>query len=299
MAARRVLMIEPKNFISNPQTVGDNFFQARQGIATPEELQHVAVKEFNALADMLAQSGIEVHVFRQDDALITPDAVFPNNWFSTMPSGEIVLYPMMAVNRRMERRIPVISFLETLYPKTIDLTHVEMRGIFLEGTGSLVIDHANRIAYASLSQRTSSNILFEWSKLSDYEVIIFSSLDKNGDPVYHTNVMMTICERYAIICLTAIDDEEAKERVIKSLVRTGHELVEITLEQMHHFCGNCLELENSSGEKFLVMSSNAFAHFSDFQKLMIEKHNRILHTSLETIETFGGGGARCMLAELY
>jgi hypothetical protein len=299
MAARKVLMIEPKNFISNPQTVGDNFFQPRHGIDTPEEAQQFSLKEFNALADMLAHNGIEVHVFKQDDALETPDALFPNNWFSTMPAGQFILYPMMAVNRRTERRLPVISFLETLYPKTIDLTHVEKRGIFLEGTGSIVIDHMNRIAYASLSQRTSSNILFEWSKQTGYEVIIFSSLDKNGDPLYHTNVMMTICERFAIICLSAIDDEEAKERVVKSLVRTGHELVEISLEQMHHFCGNCLELENSSGEKFLVTSDNAYQHFSDFQKLRIEKHCRILHTSLDTIETFGGGGARCMLAELF
>ncbi len=216
-----------------------------------------------------------------------------------MPDGYYIQYPMMALNRRLERRHQVISFLDRLYPKTIDLTHVETRGIFLEGTGSLVIDHSNRIAYASLSQRTSSNILFEWSKLTGYEVVIFSSLDKNGEQIYHTNVMMTLCERFAIICLSAIDDEEAKERVVKSLVRTGHELIEISLGQMHHFCGNCLELENNKGERFLVMSDHAYGHFSDFQKMQIEKHCRVLHTNLDTIETFGGGGARCMLAELY
>jgi len=299
MAARKVLMIEPKNFISNPQTAGDNFFQPGTGMIAPGVEQDQSLKEFNGLADLLAQSGIEVHVFRQDDLLETPDAVFPNNWFSTMPGGELILYPMMAVNRRMERRLPVIRFLENMYPKTLNLAHDERRGIFLEGTGSLVIDHSNKIAYASLSQRTSSNLLFEWSKMTGYEVVIFSSLDRKGETVYHTNVMMTLCERFAIICISAIDDEEAKERVIKSLLRTGHELIEITLEQMHHFCGNCLELENNKGEKILVMSDNAFSHFSDFQKIQIEKHCRILHTGLDTIETYGGGGARCMLAELY
>jgi len=292
-------MIEPKNFISNPQTAGDNFFQSRASAEIPETAQKISIREFNALADMLAQAGIEVHVFKQDDTLNTPDARFPNNWFSTTPSGKLILYPMMAANRRLERRLPVIRFLENIYPKTIDLTHVERRGIFLEGTGSLVIDHANRIAYASLSQRTSSNILFEWSKLTGYEIVIFSSRDLNGETIYHTNVMMTLCERFAIICLAAIDDEEAKERVVKSLVRTGHELIEISLDQMHHFCGNCLELENNRGEKYLVASTQAYSHFSDFQKMQIEKHCKILHTPLDTIETFGGGGARCMLAELF
>jgi hypothetical protein len=299
MAARKVLMIEPKNFISNPQTVGDNFFQQRPGGDSPEYAARQSMLEFHNLADLLAKSGIEVHVFRQDDMLDTPDAVFPNNWFSTMPGGQFILYPMMAMNRRMERRIPVIRFLEKIYPQVIDLTHVESRGLFLEGTGSLVIDHQNRIAYASLSQRTSSNLLFEWSKLTGYDVVMFSSRDINDEPVYHTNVMLTICERFAIICLSAIDDEEAKERVVKSLVRSGHELVEISIKQMHHFCGNCLELENGKGEKFLIASDEAFNHFSDFQKMQIEKHCRILHSNLNTIETFGGGGARCMLAELY
>jgi hypothetical protein len=299
MAARKVLMIEPKNFISNPQTAGDNFFQPGPGMVSAGQEPDQTLKEFNELADMLAQSGIEVHVFRQDDILETPDAVFPNNWFSTMPAAILILYPMMAMNRRMERRLPVIRFLERMYPKTIDLTHDERRGIFLEGTGSLVIDHANKIAYASLSQRTSTNLLFEWSKMTGYEVVMFSSFDRNGEIVYHTNVMMTLCERFAIICISAIDDEEAKERIIKSLLNTGHELIEITLEQMHHFCGNCLELENTNGEKILVMSDNAFSHFTDFQKIQIEKHCRILHTDLNTIETYGGGSARCMLAELY
>ena len=292
-------MIEPKDFISNPQTAGDNFFQSGPGSGALEDAQDKALKEFNGLADLLAQSGIEVHVFRQDDMLTTPDAIFPNNWFSTIPGGQLILYPMMAVNRRMERRMPVISFLETIYPHVIDLTLNERRGLFLEGTGSLVIDHLNKIAYASLSQRTSSNLLFEWSKMTGYEVEMFSSQDMRGEPVYHTNVMMTLCERFAIICLSAIDDEEAKERIVKSLVRTGHELIEISLEQMHHFCGNCLELENNTGEKFLITSDEAFNHFSDFQKLQIEKHCRIIHSDLKVIETFGGGGARCMIAELY
>ncbi|MEO8088467.1 MAG: arginine deiminase-related protein [Bacteroidota bacterium] len=298
MAARKILMIEPKNFISNPQTVGDNFFQ-KPGISIPdEELALKTRNEFDSLVEILTHAGIEVRLFSQDDEVITPDAIFPNNWFSTFPGGLFILYPMMAENRRLERRPSVITYLDNIYRKKIDLSHDEMRGIFLEGTGSLVIDHANKIAYASLSQRTSSNLVFEWSKLTGYTVILFSAYDKNEEPVYHTNVLMCVAEKFAIACFEAMEDEDARERVKKSLLLTDHELIEITLEQMHHFCGNCLELENNKGEKFLLMSTQAFDHFTGSQKKEIEKFCLIIHTDLQTIETFGGGGARCMVAEL-
>lgn len=299
MAARKVLMVEPGNFVSNPQTLGDNFFQQHPSSISKDELDKLAKKEFDALVEVLTDAGIEVRVFRQKDSLITPDAVFPNNWFSTMPEGTCILYPMMAENRRLERRADIISFLDSNYRKIIDLTHDENRGIFLEGTGSLVIDHKNKIAYASLSQRTSSNLIFEWEKLTGYQAILFSSYDKNNQLIYHTNVVMCLAEKFAIICPEAMEDEDARNRVKASLLETNHEIIEISLEQMSHFCGNCLELENRKSEKFLLMSALAFNHFTETQKENIEKHSKILQSDLHTIETFGGGSARCMVAELF
>ena len=299
MTARKVLMIEPRNFASNPQTLGDNFFQQNPSSLSPDELDNKTKKEFDALVEVLTDAGIEVSVFKQKDSLNTPDAVFPNNWFSTMPEGTCILYPMLAENRRLERRKDIISFLETNYGKIIDLTHDENRGIFLEGTGSLVIDHQYKIAYASLSARTSSNLIFEWEKLTGYQAILFSSYDKNKQLIYHTNVVMCLAEKFAIVCLGAMEDEDARDRVKASLLETNHEIIEISLEQMSHFCGNCLELENRKSEKFLLMSAQAFNHFTETQKENIEKHSKILQSDLHTIETFGGGGARCMVAELF
>jgi hypothetical protein len=292
-------MVEPRDFVSNPQTLGDNFFQQNPSSISAEELDSKTKKEFDALVEVLADAGIEARVFRQKDSLITPDAVFPNNWFSTMPDGTCVLYPMMAENRRQERRAEILTFLDANYRKIIDLTHDENRGIFLEGTGSLVIDHKNKIAYASLSQRTSSNLIFEWEKLTGYQAILFSSYDKNKQIVYHTNVVMCLAEKFAIVCLDAMEDEDSRDRVKRSLLETGHEIIKISLEQMSQFCGNCLELENPKSEKFLIMSSWAFNHFTEAQMEKIEKHCKILQSDLHTIETFGGGGARCMVAELF
>ncbi len=299
MTAGKVLMVEPGNFIPNPQTIGDNFFQQPSDSFSDEELHQKSKSEFDAFTAVLKGAGIEVNVFSQENPAATPDAIFPNNWFSTTPQGTYILYPMMAENRRLERSASVIGYLDKNYKQKIDLTHDEDRGIFLEGTGSLVIDHKHRIAYASLSQRTSSNLIFEWSKLMDYETVVFTSYDKNQQVIYHTNVLMCLAEKFAIVCMEALEDDDAKDRVRKSLTETGHEIIEISLSQVHHFCGNCLELENNKGERFLVMSSNAYFHFSDSQIKSIEKHCAILQSDLHTIETYGGGGARCMMAELF
>ena len=299
MTARKVLMVAPKNFISNPQTVGDNFFQEPLNAAAEEDLAGEATKEFDGLKNLLTEAGIEVKVFKQHDDLVTPDALFPNNWFSTFPDNSFAIYPMMAENRRLERRPEMISYLRKNYAKQIDLTHDEKRGIFLEGTGSLVMDHAHKIAYASLSQRTSSNVTHEWGKLTGYDVILFSSYDRNKELIYHTNVMMCVAEKFAVVCLESLEDEDARERVKFSLAGSGHEIIEITLEQVHHFCGNCLELENKNGDKFFIMSDEAYDHFSDDLRQRIEKNSKILHTGLHTIEKVGGGGVRCMMAELF
>lgn len=299
MNAQKVLLVEPGNFISNPQTAGDNFFQKSAGDLTADQLAVVVRREFDGLVKTLTDAGIEVIVFRQEDAWVTPDAIFPNNWFSTLPGGTVVLYPMMAENRRLERRADIIRFLDKSYPHKIDLTRDEQRGIFLEGTGSLVVDHANRTAYASLSKRTSINMVFEWSKLTGYKVVAFTSYDMHHENIYHTNVMMCLADRFAIVCMDAIENEDGRERVRTSLEKTGREIIEITPEQMHHFCGNCLALENKNKEQFLLMSAQSHNHFSDDQREQIEKFCSILVADVTTIELTGGGGARCMVAELF
>ena len=299
MPAQKVLMIEPGNFYSNPQTAFDNFFQHETKNSSPEEINASAFKEFDSLVDKLTVAGIDVTVIRKDDDRKTPDAVFPNNWFSTHPDGTLVLYPMNAANRRLERRPGIISQLEKRYPRLIDLTFHEKNNAFLEGTGSLVIDHANSIAYASLSQRTDLSVLKNWSEAMNHQLVTFTSYDKNQQTIYHTNVMMCLGDAFAIVCLEAIRSDDEKNEVQSKLESTHHEIIEISLEQMHHFCGNCLVIENKSGKKFLVMSDNAYNHFTKDQLQTIETFCTIIHSNLETFETFGGGGARCMLAELY
>jgi hypothetical protein len=299
MAASSVLMIEPKNFITNPQTVGDNFFQAMPADTPVEEINAEAEKEFFSLKEKLESNGIEVVLFSQDDKLQTPDAIFPNNWFSTGKTGTLILYPMRAENRRPERRINILNFLKNKYPLHIDLTRNEDKGLYLEGTGSLVLDHENRIAYASLSERTSSNLLFEWGRLAKYELVLFSSYDKNEKAVYHTNVVMSLADKFAIVCLDAITGADDKRRVKTKLEETNHHFISITREQMHHYCGNCLELQDNKGKKFLVMSDDAFTHFTEQQLQAIQTSCSIIHVNLGTIEKYGGGGARCMLAELF
>jgi hypothetical protein len=299
MSASSVLMIKPKNFISNPQTVGDNFFQSSLKDLTPEEINNRVSGEFTLLKNKLEKAGITVNTFLQEDNLNTPDAIYPNNWFSTHGDGTLITYPMLASNRRLERRQSIIDKLKQKYPTRIDLSQSENRNLFLEGTGSLVLDHKNKIAYASLSERTSSNLLFEWSRLMKYELVLFSSYDKNDKLIYHTNVVMCVADKFAIVCLDAISSLDEKRRVESRLNETDHFIIQINLEQLHHFCGNCLELQNQHGEKYLVMSDDAFHQFTTEQINAITGFAQIIHSDLTTVETYGGGSARCMIAELF
>jgi hypothetical protein len=299
MAASKVLMVEPKNFSSNPQTASDNFFQHENKNTGPAQIDSAAVKEFYLLKDKLINAGIEVFIKKQDDQLHTPDALFPNNWFSTHADGTLILYPMFAENRRSERRQHIIDDLKKYYRNLVDFTFYEKQNYFLEGTGSLVLDADNKIAYASISKRTGPFVLTEWIRKMKYELISFQSIDKNQQIIYHTNVMMCIADEFAIVCLDAIQNMEEKLKVENKLRETNHQIIAISFDQMHAFCANCLELENKSGEKFLVMSDLAFKNFKDDQLKMISKTCNIIHSDLSTIEIIGGGGARCMMAELY
>lgn len=295
--AGKVLMVAPRNFISNPETAEDNYFQKEQtGFNFTQEQVN---EEFSNLKNILTSHGIEVLVYNQTDQLNTPDAIFPNNWFSTHSDGRIILYPMKAENRRLERRQEIISQLSVYYPNRIDFSAFEKKDQYLEGTGSLVLDHRNKIAYAALSQRTNKSALEEWAKEMSFEPICFHAADQNKQAVYHTNVLLAIADSFAIICSASIPDDTERQTVLQSLHKYQGEILDISFDQMNHFCGNCLALQNKTGEHFLIMSSNAYHHFTTEQKTMMRKTCTLLHCDLEAIETLGGGGARCMLAELF
>ena len=293
--SEKVLMVEPRGFAFNAETSADNFFQNQGPIKVPAES---ALKEFQELKKKLMRAGIMVNVFSPGDNLMTPDSVFPNNWFSTTPEGELFLYPMMAQSRRKERRKELIEKLKINYSRLIDLTNLEDRNLFLEGTGSLVLDHEHKIAYASLSKRTSEEAVREWNKSKNYELVLFTSFDQNSAPIYHTNVMMMLGDGFSIVCLEAIRDEKQRVIVRKRLEENGV-VFQITLAQMQSFCGNSLALKNSDGEKFLIMSAQAYAAFTEKQKSLLIRHATIIYSGLTTIETIGGGSARCMIAELF
>lgn len=294
--AKKVLLVAPRNFRNNPETMSDNVFMKE---ALPaEDLQSRAMAEFNNLCRLLEASGIETLQLLQDDELDTPDAVFPNNWFSTHPGNRLVIYPMKALSRRHERRPQFIRQLTQLYPDVLDLSPNETRGLYLEGTGSVVIDHDRRIAYASLSERTSSNLLYEWGKKMNHEVVLFSCYDKDNRSIYHTNVVLSIGRRFAIYCPEIIHNRDEREQVEARLRETGHELIPVTYDQMSKFCCNCLELQNDKDENILLMSSRAHDAFTDDQRRKLSAYARIIHCALDTFETYGGGSARCMVAEM-
>ena len=293
--SEKIIMIEPRGFTYNEETGGDNFFQSTTTLKVPSE---TALKEFHEFKNKLMKAGIEVNVFSPTDEIISPDGVFPNNWFSTTPNGQLILYPMMAANRRMERREELIDRIKKNYSETIDLTYLEKDEHYLEGTGSLVIDHENKIVFASLSQRTNKKALLEWNKKMKYEINTFESVDHNNEIIYHTNVVMSLADGFAIVCLDAIKEKKDRD-VIQEKLSSKNELIIISKEQLHLFCGNCIGLKNNSGEQFIVMSTQAYHGFTEKQKNRMIRYATIIHSGLTTIETIGGGSARCMIAELF
>lgn len=297
MTARRVLMIEPVGFRANPETAGDNAFQAPVPEGEEAGVARRAREEFERLAAALRERGVEVEVHvPPDDA--TPDAVFPNNWLTTH-DGTLVLYPMRAPSRRDERRPAIVEALRERYPEVVDLSAEEPAGRFLEGTGSLVIDEAGRIVYASVSGRTDPDLVAAWAERFGYEPLVFRARDRDGNEIYHTNVVMGVGTGWAVVCGEAIESEADRAEVLATLAETGHETFEVTREQMGDFCANVLELEGRQGRRFVVMSDRAHRSFSAEQLAILERHAEIVHVDLTTIETHGGGSARCMIAELH
>lgn len=298
-----VLMIRPARFASNPQTAASNAFQQAAAVADPDAARQAAEQEFEGLVAALEQAGIDVLVWPDTAEPVKPDAIFPNNWLSTHGDGSVTLYPMEAENRRLERRHDLIENLSTRYGfnvrRVVDLSDAERRGEFLEGTGSLVLDRANRTAYACLSSRTHERTLARWAEQFGYETVSFAAVDENGRSIYHTNVMMSIGSRIAIVCLAAIASPAELERVRSKLADSGHEIVDVSFAQMRAFAGNVLELVNRTGEAVMVMSERARTALTAEQIHAIERHARIVAAPVNTIEDQSGGGVRCMLAEVF
>lgn len=300
--ASTVMMVRPARFESNPLTAASNRFQGRCA-ATPAEQHGLALAEFNALASAIQAKGVAVIVVDDTSEPHTPDAIFPNNWVSFHADGRVVLYPMEAPNRRTERRMDVIERLNSEMgfhvSDIVDLTHHEANGHYLEGTGSMVLDRANRVAYACLSTRTQLDPLGEFAQRMDYDVIAFDALDRDGVPIYHTNVLMNVGENLAVICDSAIRKDEQRAAVLESLLASGHEIVSLSYDQLDAFAGNMLELKNSTGERVVAMSAQALESLDAGQRAVLETNGRVVASPINTIESSAGGSVRCMLAEVH
>ena len=300
--ASAVLMIRPVRFQSNPLTAASNRFQG-QNASSPEQQQIDAEAEFDRLSAALEAGGITVVQIDDTEEPHTPDAVFPNNWVSFHADGTVVLYPMEAPNRRTERRPDIIDTLANRHGfqvrEIVDFSHHEQNGHFLEGTGSLVLDRINRIAYACLSSRTHLDPLGDFAQRMDYEVIAFDAVDRNGAPIYHTNVVMNVGEELAVVCDEAIARDDQREAVIQSLEGTGHEVITLTFDQMDSFAGNMLELRSSSGQRVITMSEQARDSLTESQLEKISAYAQIISAPIENIESSAGGSVRCMLAEIH
>lgn len=292
-------MIRPRSFGYNPETASTNVFQ-KKILISPSQIRKLAKNEFADSVRILKSKNISVHVFDELVEMSTPDAVFPNNWFSVQRQI-LFIYPMFSLNRRREKRKDIIDYTRNhcSVKEIVDLSHYEKENKFLEGTGSLVFDHLNKIGYANLSSRTDREPAFEVCSKIKYELVLFSAADQSGNEIYHTNVLMSIGADYAIVCLDAIPDTRERKKVEESLSSSGKELIIISPEQMVRFCGNCIELQGSDQKKFIVMSESARKGFAKNQLASLEKFANIVSLPIPTIETVGGGSARCMIAELF
>lgn len=290
-------MIRPVNFGFNPETAVNNSFQENTGA----DVQQKALEEFNGLVSLLEKNHVHLTVMDDTTEPFTPDSIFPNNWISFHEDGSVFIYPMFAVNRRFEKKPHILEKLkeEISISKVIDLSRFEKENRFLEGTGSMVLDRVNRIAYACLSPRTDAGLLNEWCRLAGYTPLSFISRDITGKEIYHSNVMMCVADRYAVVCLDAILDKKEQLRLCDSLNASGKEIIEISLQQLHCFAGNMLQITNKEGELLLVMSTQAYRSLNHKQVNNLQRFNRIIHSPLDTIETSGGGSARCILAEIF
>ncbi len=297
-----VLMIEPIAFGFNEETAKNNYFQTEQ---KGFDIQFRALSEFKMFVEKLRSKGISVITIKDTLDPHTPDSIFPNNWVSFHRDGKVVLYPMFASNRRVERREDII---ETIKEQGFEVAEIddwslpETQGHFLEGTGSMIFDHDNKIAYGSVSLRLDENLFREFCEKYGFTPVVFHSFQTVGEerlPIYHTNVMMCVADKFVVICLDCIDHELERSKVIETIKNSGKEIIEISEDQMQQFAGNMLQVQNKEGEKFLIMSETAYKSLNPEQVTAIEKYCEIIYSDLTTIEANGGGSARCMLAEVF
>lgn len=294
-----VLMIRPAGFAFNPDTAGNNRFQ--QALLEPAEAQTRALEEFDGYVATLRGAGVDVLVVQDSPAPHTPDSIFPNNCWSSHADGRLVVYPMEGANRRLERRKGVLEMLDRHFriSETIDLSPLEEQGVFLEGTGSMVLDRQHRISYACYSGRTHASALRQFAERLDYRLCAFHAVDRCGVPIYHSNVMMSVGRSLAIVCLQAVRDEVERRQLERQLRDTGKDILPLDWAQLEGFAGNMLELHNKDGQPLLVMSRSAWQSLAPLQRQLIERHARPVVVNIDTIERIGGGSARCMLAEVH
>lgn len=291
-------MVRPFQFYFNQQTAANNFFQSNINIENANEL---AIAEFDSMVEQLRANHITVKVIQDTKDPSTPDSIFPNNWVSTHACGTLCLYPMYAENRRAERKSSVIEFLQSNYKieNLFDLTQFEIEGKFLEGTGSMVLDHQNKIAYGCLSERLDKEALTYWCDKMQFKPISFKALDDKWQPIYHTNVMMCMADQFVVICLDSISTEQERQIVLDSFAKTNKDVIEISQDQLNHFAGNMLQVFDITDKPHLILSEQGYKSLHTAQLKSLEKFNPLLPISIPTIEALGGGSTRCMMAEIY
>lgn len=295
-----ILMIRPAAFQYNEETAANNFFQHRPELQ-PEALHTAALHEFDGMVDTLRGKGIDVLVIDDTPLPVKPDAVFPNNWFSTNSKGAMNVFPMYARNRREEKRDDILQRLykEYLVTDFYDWTEYEAENMFLEGTGSMVIDHQNSIVYACLSPRTNAVLLEKFAFLNGYKAIAFLAVDEVGEPVYHTNVVLSVGDGFAVLCAESIADEFERIAVVQLLESTGHRVITISQEQVSAFAGNLLQVKNKEDVQYIVLSRTAYHSLTPEQKEALSQYGSLLPIDVSTIERVNGGSTRCMMAEIF
>lgn len=298
-STNNILMIRPVSFGFNDQTAESNAFQTRD--ANQLQVKAKALAEFDGLVNILRDNSVNITVIDDTPEPHTPDSIFPNNWVSFHDNGDVFLYPMQAENRRLERREDIINQLEDNFrvKHVIDFSRFEHESKFLEGTGSMVLDRENKIVYACLSPRTNENVLAAFCEQTGYKAVSFNAVDEKGLAIYHTNVMMAIGSKFAVICLDSIWNITEKELVLKSIKDTGKQIIAISFDQMNHFAGNMLEVKNNAGDTLIVMSQSAFQSLGYEQRAALSTFGKLIYADINTIETNGGGSARCMIAEVH
>ncbi|MBA6155553.1 amidinotransferase [Tenacibaculum sp. S7007] len=300
-----ILMVRPASFRMNEQTAVNNYYQQELTNILPAAVNAKAQQEFDDFVEELKSKGVSLIVVNDTEKPNTPDALFPNNWISFHENGDVAIYPMFAENRRLEKREDLLEVIEAEgfeIANVIDYSEAEEEGVFLEGTGSMILDRQNRKAYCALSPRADEELFIEFCEDFEFTPVIFTAnqtVDGSREVIYHTNVMMCIAETFAIVCLNAIDDKKEKKNLLKHLKYDGKEVISISEKQVTQFAGNMLQVKGASNKHYLVMSSSAYESLTQEQVKKIEKHNPIIHSSLKTIETCGGGSARCMMAEVF